>query len=1037
MFFDEFIGKLIPANFSFKTFTKTDITNEFKAKIDKHFSSDPDKHIVVPVINSTSARLEFEDQYVYDNRKRVEGEHKDFIKQHSRHVMSKLSLSDKALDNNAIPPKPICFLNEDLIEKKCDDCPFSVMKNFYSIKLKSEGKKIINKTDVDHMKDLIKANKNGEIDKFIKYIKQRSKISFPLQIPPDFNKFFWGDDELIEYLISISFYMHDWTKVVYFPSLFHTINIENKCPQRESGLFYQTNKKDDSNEHCRFLYNQFFMFTNILSLWATHDNILKHSAKAAVTAIMSRNLSHNIGSHVLSYWNQEIEEILKETFKAHFKYNTEQAALKKSKVLFEYIQHRMDFLAEVSTMVPCSELSLDFKQDILDPYFVNLNDDKFPDELKNQDKISTLLEGIAKSEGINLHNKIYLESDLEIKRVSIPNGLIGKHAIYSILENFIRNATKHYKGTTIPDDDEINVDKAKVLFYKVNDLMSKHIETIISNKNFNKIKSELAKKQSECNKLKDEANNKSIADIKRNINAHHAIQNEIPFIKIILKEPNIGEKWQKDFLVMIIWDMRENSCNREIVKKLRRCLPLPKRENNDDQLKPRSSLENDKEDRMFTDAEGNLIAGNWGMKEMLTCANFLRKNSPEVLHENISKGYKEGEPPLFEILCGDEPEGEPCCIDKNVPTNNCTHTENEHKNKLGIRLHLRKPKDLAVAVENITETDITKEKFGIEKVELPKDKDDKNKHLYLKEEIPHRILLVNTNTELEFYEDDPKAPCRIMLYDNTDRVEDKYYLAMYSKYIKDKLWDSEDTLPLIINNLDSDYYFADIKDLSISLHEENKHYGNIFFVAHPEKQNTEESFFNDCYYFQPISGSFSTKAKLYKNSKLDEDIRTYFYHELREAAITKVVIVDERISSWAQKDSPYFSKKIKEILKKMNVYIVDIKVKDHRIKTNDLETELNNASSECFKVFECEKKDNAHFFVIHQGILDKLDDNPEAFMRKINCRWKVVDSGRGVPDKIFENTRFVELSALQSILANYDKHGLVQMLFSLRQPKKP
>lgn len=455
---------------------------------------------------------------------------------------------------------------------------------------------------------------------------------------------------------------------------------------------------------------------------------------------------------------------------------------------------------------------------------------------------------------------------------------------------------------------------------------------------------------------------------------------------------------------------------------------------NDNNLISADKSESDSEDREFTDSKGNLKSGKWGMKEMLTCANFLRKNTPEALCKILSTGYKKDGPPLLEILCGDKAVDEPCCVGgAGKFTNNCSHTEGIYKNKFGIRIYLRKPKDLAMATEKTTE--IQGVKFGLEKVKLLKD--DKNKPLSLNEEIPSRILLVDDVSLKEFYENDPKAPCKIMVYDNPEnksKIDDNYYLKLYERYILNELWPNK-SLPLIVNNLETSYYFSAREGLSIGLHENDNHKGNIFFVSHPEKHGTKTSFFNDSYYFLPISGSFSTKAKLYNNSTLDEDIRKNFYQELREAAITKVVIVDERISSRAQKQSPYFGKDIREILKKMNVYVVEIKVKDNRIKTTDLKKELETASLECFKVFESNKKDNAHFFVIHQGILEKLDSAPVKFMEEIKCRWKIVDSGWGVPDKMLKDVGFVELSALQAILANYDKHGLVQTLFSLRRPK--
>lgn len=961
MFFDEFIGKLIPANFSFKTFTKTDITNEFEAKIDNHFSNDPDKHIVVPVIKSTSARLEFEDQYVYDMGKRVEGEHKDFIKQHSHHVMSKLSLSEKAF-NKAIPPKPICFLNEDLIEKKCTNCPFCRMKNFYSIKLKSKSKEIINKTDVDRMND-IKTNEKGEIDKFIENIKKKSKISFPLQIPSDFNKFFWGDDELIEYLISISFYMHDWTKVVYFPSLFHTINIKDKCPQRESGLFYQTNKKDDSNAHCRFLYNQFFMFTNILSLWATHDNTLRHSAKAAVTAIMSRNLSHNIGSHVLSYWNQELENKLN----IQGTYDENQTVIKKSKVLLQYIQQRMDFLAEISTSIPCSELALDIKNDILGP-FVNPNRDKYHTTEVSND-ISVLLRYIAESEGINLHGRIKIKlNGLKSNRVSIPNGVVGTHAIYSILENFIRNAAKYYRGS---------------------------------------------------------------------------VNNAVNFI-IVVQEPKYLD-WDKKYVAISIWDMRDNSCNNKDLKKMRSFLPKWKNGNGTKHLK---GSENNTQNCEFTNTEGTLLPGGWGMKEMLTCANFLRKSSPEVLYEILSEGYNPGEPPLLDILCGEEPEGKSCCT---ASANNCSHKESEYKNKLGIGFYLRKPKDLAVAIEK-TNID-PKNTFGIEEIKnLPKKKD--NNTSPLKEEIPHKILLLDKDYE-ENYKDDPKSPCRIRLGNTNDTINDDYYLKSYKEFIDDDIIKNEDWPQMIFTGggesnkykplfekRENNYGKAVNEDILVNgeFHSTVGDKGFLLFYHHAEnaiyitKAFLSEKRKDGMKYFQGMSASHSFYTRV-TNPPSDKKINQHFQMEIIESAMTRVVIVDERVSRWANKDYKT-GIKIKDVLEYMNVYVIPVCLS--KITLSEMENNLTKIGNEKFSIINSDA--GIHFFVIHQGVLDKMEkegkDNSINLLGKVKCRWKVVASGRGVPPELkeYNNVRFIEISALLIMLENYDKHALVQTLFSLRNP---
>lgn len=93
-------------------------------------------------------------------------------------------------------------------------------------------------------------------------------------------------------------------------------------------------------------------------------------------------------------------------------------------------------------------------------------------------------------------------------------------------------------------------------------------------------------------------------------------------------------------------------------------------------------------------------------------------------------------------------------------------------------------------------------------------------------------------------------------------------------------------------------------------------------------------------------------------------------------------------------------------------------------------------------VFGEKRKTLAHFFVIHQGILDKLNkrepESDKSLMENIRCKWKVIDSGRGVPEpeKLgrYPEARFVQISVLQRLLENFDKHGLAQTLFSTRRP---
>jgi hypothetical protein len=178
--------------------------------------------------------------------------------------------------------------------------------------------------------------------------------------------------------------------------------------------------------------------------------ILHHGTKAAVAAIMGRNMAHNISSHVLSYWIAHLERGTKT--------EGESDPVKASKSLFGYLKLRMDFIAEITTTTPAWEKS--FRLTDIIKYFTN----QF-----------AVLDNIARSEGFCYGKECFkcfktrtidccdgcprrpmdaeydkepepleIEYDEKSKvNVSIPHGPVGRHAFYSILENFIRNSAKH------------------------------------------------------------------------------------------------------------------------------------------------------------------------------------------------------------------------------------------------------------------------------------------------------------------------------------------------------------------------------------------------------------------------------------------------------------------------------------------------------------------------------------------------------------------------------------------------------------------
>lgn len=765
---------------------------------------------------------------------------------------------------------------------------------------------------------------------------------------------------------------------------------------------------------------------------------VQHSTKAAMTAIMSRNLSHNIGSHVLSYWKNRLQD---ESNTDAGTYTSMQAVVKSSKELLEYLQLRMDFIAEISTSVPCSEISLDFVNDIVNP-MIRPNEEKYPEgRLKS---ISPLLEYLAHSEGINLHGRISLSVDPRLggnARVSIPNGLIGIHAIYSLFENFIRNGAKHYAAKDDPllypydilDLPKLNqrlagfskqaewllkagirpTDDVDEMVSKLNGLIGTG-KLILRSHEFEKIIRTLPKEAREQIEKFDYLTDAEKASVN-----HLALEKAFPGV---ISDVHFGisiDKFDKsnDYFQVTMWDLRKNSCNGAIVKILRKFLP-------------------GQEEAAFTKG-GRLATEGWGIKEMIICSNFLRKKTPDELFENISRSESRDisrEVPLIEVVC----EGCSSIEEKPCPGEVGCYRGGIKGGRLGIRFYLRAAKDLGIGCG------CHKGKNEIFAIEAHVPQEDR--------EIPYRMLTV-TSDEFNNYRYNTKAPCRIVPCKDHRELNDVTYLELYESFIKDELWRRNGWPPKLRRCGGAVQGFPKIEPYTADVSVDRRNEISFFYHFPTDEMFTDkapneiEDMVQEFMFLQPCSAGYSSWAKII-NLPNKPPLRKHFYLELIESALTKIIVIDERISEWANGDywigrNRESQTSIRVILKKMNIWVAKLDLEE--ITPDRLQHSLEEAKRETFYTFD-QKPDSvdsgSHFFVIHQGILDKLrkvkKDSDISFMTDINCTWKIVESGRGVPEKMerYNNVRFFEVSILQKLLENFDKHGLVQSLFATRLPPR-
>lgn len=162
----------------------------------------------------------------------------------------------------------------------------------------------------------------------------------------------------------------------------------------------------------------------------------RYSVRTAAIAIMGRNLSHNIGSHVLS-----------SVASADVRDNEGIDLIGAKNDLLRYLQERMDFIAELSTT----------KQYMYLPMPLGDARSRLNAETLLR-KYITGVENIAgKPAWLELVFPNGREATVASTLISVPSALIGLHAIYVIIENIARNSAKH-RNAPIADKVKLTLD---------------------------------------------------------------------------------------------------------------------------------------------------------------------------------------------------------------------------------------------------------------------------------------------------------------------------------------------------------------------------------------------------------------------------------------------------------------------------------------------------------------------------------------------------------------------------------------------------
>ena len=167
--------------------------------------------------------------------------------------------------------------------------------------------------------------------------------------------------------------------------------------------------------------------------------------RSAIGSIMSRNGSHNIGSHVLAALSHNV------------------GTMPDDRVLYQYIQHRMDYIATATTDRPTWSQPTMFvgtmiKHFLTQRHLLNyisrsegLKAWEFQSDRAKSERGGRIKLHVRKVDGKGnlIHDFIKYDSltdPIDLSHdvtLAIPGGVVGQHAFFTIIENVIRNAAKH------------------------------------------------------------------------------------------------------------------------------------------------------------------------------------------------------------------------------------------------------------------------------------------------------------------------------------------------------------------------------------------------------------------------------------------------------------------------------------------------------------------------------------------------------------------------------------------------------------------
>ena len=781
------------------------------------------------------------------------------------------------------------------------------------------------------------------------------------------------------------------------------------------------------------------------------DAINVHATRAAVSQVMARNMSHNIGSHVLSKM-VGIKEAkdkfpLKGQYISSFDYvydklipsrldnNPIEESDKKDFNLANfnsYLRTRMDYLADIATGEPSMETTCMLVKDVMgemDKNRILLDSisgvEKFPYTIKVKD--------CRECEDPNCDENTCLctEDNNNDIPVSIPNGIMGYHALYIIIENLIRNSAKHQNNKDLNENQKINTASNSSQLSPREFILeirnSQHDDTLYEVLIYDDFK----------------------ISGKKQLN-----EDELAFYK----EKTNKSEYDNSINTRLDWLVFEQN------------------------VRINKSVINEKTNR--------LREGAWGMIEMDASAAYLRKLAAEKIDENI---YSID---LTNPTSRYNPDKTALNIIKAVNRNGY----------LGYRFHLLKPKELLVVDEKGETYKSLKEKsvlnvlrengiwvlqaqnknekdfFNIEKVYahpimlvLAAEDFDVNNYLYVKGEeeddkllrgnLPFRIIVskdTNDKDELSpwiaYIEKEHELINYLNRADKLIRKKIECMSDLEENTLMDLIWQVWLKNKMKFHKINGLGEGNSVFQLLIPKNEEGENTKEgrnikVLLAHHGTTKDCQKNDITDFLLFYPSSvKSFIDKAtKTKSQGVVKKDFDKYKTALLADSVFNKILIIDERVqASWEQNYSSINIKK-QNIFRLCGLYSPDDKNGlnlNSPIFNNKHKVNIENLIS---YIDIQPKVKGLDFIIIHLGVIEKVltangENKNEEDVKKFILNLQnsiatktrvIITSGRGKPDNLPRNVPFISFSALsQYAIETPFKPFLNQIIHNARIFKK-